>query len=484
MRKTGEKPDVASMGVDVFDAALSENGVSFVRLDWKPAAAGDTGLVETLFRLATECLDEAGESLVDQANREALDRIRRGLPVVKRVRPAHEVIDGMTPDTILHAGPPIRWEDMCGPMRGAFVGAVKYEKLAENDADAERLMASGGIKYGPNHHHRAVGPMTGMISFSMPVFVVENEAFGNLAFAPLNEGIGKVMRFGANDAGVIANLKWLERSVAPALDDALRKCGGVNLKNIMAQSLSMGDEMHQRNVAASLNFHKALAGDLAEALAGRDDARKIAEFLSGRNEQFFLNLAMAACKSIMDPVRDIPYSTVITAMSRNGVDFGINVSGLGGQWFTAPCLMPKAMYFPGFSESDANPDMGDSAIVECFGIGGFAMGAAPAVVRFVGAGGTADAFRYTERMREITVGSNPDLPMPTMNFAGIPTGIDIRRVVAAGILPVINTGVAHRRPGVGQVGAGVVTPPMEIMADALRAFAGKRLPAGRDRSAQ
>ncbi len=470
-----DKLNVAVIGVDVFDPALVDTETPFTRIDWKPPAGGDTKLVETLFRLDTELVDDKGESLIDQANREAFDRLRRCQPVVKRVRPAHEVIDGMTKTTIMHAGPPIKWEDMCGPMRGAYIGAIKYEGLAATDAEAEKMMAEGKITYGPNHHHAAVGPMTGMISYSMPVFVVENETFGNKAFCTVNEGIGKVMRFGANDDSVIANLKWIETVLAPIMDKALVATGGVNLKNVMAQSLAMGDEMHQRNVAASLNFFKAIAGEFYAATAGAPDGRKAMEFIAGKNEQFFLNLAMAACKAIMDPLRDIKYSTVVTAMSRNGVNFGINVSDLGGRWFTAPCLKPQALYFPGFTEADANPDMGDSAIVECFGIGGFSMGSAPAVVRFVGAGGAADAFRYTESMRQITVGPNPDLSIPSIDFTGIPSAIDIRKVVATGILPVINTGVAHRLPGVGQVGAGIVTPPMDIMREALIAFADKHL---------
>ncbi|MDR1613417.1 MAG: DUF1116 domain-containing protein [Planctomycetota bacterium] len=469
------KLQVAVLGVDVFDAAFAESDTPYTRLDWKPPAGGDAKLVDALFRLETECVDDKGDSLIDRANREAFDRLRKGRPVLKRVRPAHEVIAGLDKETILHAGPPIAWADMCGPMRGAFVGAVKYEGLAKDDAGAETLLASGKIKCRPNHHHRAVGPMTGMISHSMPVFVVENEPFGNQAFCPVNEGIGKVMRFGANDESVIANLRWIETVLAPAIDQALVDGGGVDLKVVMAQSLAMGDEMHQRNVAASLNFHKAVAGGFHAALSGNPEGRKAVEFVAGGNEQFFLNLAMASCKAIMDPLRGIPYSTVVTAMSRNGVDFGINVSDLEGEWFTAPCLKPQALYFPGFSEADANPDMGDSAIVECFGIGGMAMGAAPAVVRFVGAGGAEDAYRYTRTMREIAVGPNPDLPIPGMDFIGIPSAIDIRRVVATGIMPVINTGVAHRLPGVGQVGAGIVTPPMEIMRRALSRFAEKRL---------
>lgn len=466
-----QKLQVAAIGVDAFDQAFIDTETPFVRIDWTPPAAGDTDLVGMLFRMDTSCIDENGQSLIDKANQEVFDRITKGQPTLKRVMPANQCIEGMTKTTILHAGPPIKWEDMCGPMKGAFLGAIRYEGLAKTDEEAAEMMASGKIQYGPNHAKNAVGPMTGMISYSMPVFVVENETFGNKAYCTINEGIGKVMRFGANGPEVIERLHWLEEAVGPALDAAVQAVGGVNLKNIIAQSLAMGDEMHQRNVAASLTFYKAIAGSLHEVLRNREDGTKIVNFIASGNEQFFLNLAMAASKAIMDPCRDVPNSTVVTCMSRNGVNFGINVSGLGQRWFEAPCLNPQALYFPGFSEKDANPDMGDSAIVECIGIGGFAMGSAPAVVRFVGAGGLADAQRYTKNMGEITVGHNPGLAMPNMDFAGVPTGIDIRKVVATGILPVINTGVAHKEPGIGQVGAGIVNPPMDVMTEALRAFA-------------
>ena len=455
-----------AVGVDAFDRALTETGTPFTHLTWRPPAGGDTALVECLFDLAVRCRDEDGTSRIDKANAEALRRIQTAHPVLKGVRPAHEMIPGMTKTTIFHAGPPIAWKDMCGPMRGAFIGALIYEGLAKTEDEAVALMDSGKITYGPNHHHGAVGPMTGMISYSMPVWVVENETFGNKALCTINEGIGKVMRFGANGPEVIQRLKWLESTLAPVLDKAIQLAGGVKLKNVIAQALAMGDEMHQRNVAASLTFYKTICGELAEA--GAD--RTMVEFLAKSNEQFFLNLAMAAGKAIMDPVRGIPYCSVVTAMSRNGVDFGINVSALGDRWFTAPCLNPQALYFPGYSEADANPDMGDSAIVECYGLGGFAMAAAPAVVRFVGAGSLADAQEYTASMQRITVGPNPDLPVPNLDFTGVPTGIDLRRVVETGILPVINTGVAHRLPGVGQVGAGIVTPPMAIMTEALFAL--------------
>lgn len=470
-----DKLRVAALGVDAFDRAFAETATSMVRLDWRPPAAGRTDLIDILFKIETEMVDEKGDSLVDAANKEAFSRIRKGQPIVKRLRPANECIPGMTRTDIFHAGPPIHWDNMCGPMRGAYVGALQYEGLANTDSEAEDLMASGKITYGPNHPNKCVGPMTGMISHSMPLWEVENEAFGNKAYCTMNEGIGKVMRFGANGPEVIDRLKWIETTMAPVVDEALVMAGGVNLKNIAAQSLAMGDEMHQRNVAASLNCYKAFAAELAKVAAKTPAGPDVVEFIVKKNEQFFLNLAMAMGKALMDPARGIEYSTVVTCMSRNGVNFGINVSSLGDTWFEAPCRLPQALYFPGYSEDDANPDMGDSAIVECYGVGGFAMGSAPAVVRFVGAGTLQDALDFTRSMARITVGPNPDLPMPNMDFMGVPTGIDIRKVVETGVLPVINTGVAHKKAGVGQIGAGIVTPPMDNMIQALEAFGKKYL---------
>jgi hypothetical protein len=180
---------------------------------------------------------------------------------------------------------------------------------------------------------------------------------------------------------------------------------------------------------------------------------------------------MAMGKAIMDPVKGIAGSTIVTTMSRNGTEFGIKVSGTGERWFTAPVEMPRGLYFPGFSEADANPDIGDSAIVETIGLGGMAMAASPAVAGFVGAGGAADAFATTRRMYEITVGRNADWTLPTLDFAGTPMGIDIRKVLETGLAPVINTGIAHRQPGLGQVGAGVVRAPLACFEQALVAFA-------------
>ncbi len=459
-----------NIGLEHFTRGLADSGAPFVSLDWRPPAAGDARLIDLLLRVRSAPKDAQGLTAREAANREAARRVMAGQPVLTGVRAAREVFPEMTRETLYHAGPPIAWEEMCGPMRAAFLGALKYEGLAADDAQAQALMDSGRIAYSPNHAHGAVGPMTGVISPSMPLFEVVNQTFGNRAYCAINEGIGKVMRFGANGPEVIERLRWLEQVLGPALDRAIRDAGGVNLKNVMAQALAMGDEMHQRNVAASLLFHAQIAGSLARVLDGTGHGPAVAAFLAGGNQQFFLNLAMAASKALMDPARDVAHSSMVTAMSRNGVRFGITVSALGQRWFQAPCNMPEGLYFPGYSEKDANPDMGDSAIVECMGLGGFAMACAPAVVNFVGSGSVADALAHSRDMQGITVAPNPDLPMPPLDFLGVATGIDIVEVVESGVLPVINTGIAHREPGVGQVGAGIVRPPMEIMVEALEAY--------------
>jgi hypothetical protein len=408
--------------------------------------------------------------MIEAANREALRRMEEADPVLVDVRKAADVIPRLGRHMILHAGPPIVWPEMCGPLRGAIAGAVLYEGWAPDLAAAEALAAAGGIEFHPNHHFDAVGPMTGMTTMSMPLMVVENRRFGNRAYCALNEGLGKVMRFGANGPEVIGRLRWLADALGPALGAALRRRGGLKLKPLIARGLAMGDEMHQRNLACSSLFVREMAPDLAAAGGDGETLARLFAFIGG-NDQFFLNVAMAMGKAIMDPVKGIAASTIVTAMSRNGTEFGIRVSGTGERWFTAPVEMPQGLYFPGFAAADGNPDIGDSAIVETIGLGGMAMAASPAVAGFVGAGSAADAFNTTRRMYEITVARNADWTLPTLDFAGTPMGIDIRKVLETGLAPVINTGIAHRQPGLGQVGAGVVRAPLACFEQALVAFA-------------
>jgi hypothetical protein len=407
---------------------------------------------------------------IEDANQQAVERMVTGDPVLVDVIPAAEAIPELKDRMILHAGPPVEWVHMCGPMRGAIMGIAVFEGWADDLADAEAKAATGEFEFHPNHHFDAVGPMTGMTTVSQPLMVVENKTFGNQAYCAINEGLGKVMRFGGNDKEVLDRLRWLRDDFGPALGRALRHMNDVPLKSLVARGLTMGDEMHQRNVACSGLMLRALSPALAATSDDNETLAKALAFMGG-NDQFFLNIAMAMGKSIMDPVRDIEGASVVTAMCRNGTDFGIRVSGTGDTWFTAPVEMPEGLYFPGFTEQDANPDMGDSTIVETIGLGGFAMGAAPAVAGFVGAGAASEAGNYTRTMLEIAMAENPEWTIPSMDYLGVPTGIDIRLVVETGLAPTINTGIAHREPGVGQVGAGVVRAPMACFEQALVAFA-------------
>lgn len=394
----------------------------------------------------------------------------RAEPILIDVQRAGDVIKGLGKNMILHSGPPITWDRMCGPMRGAVCGIAVFEGWAKDLREAEEAAAAGRFAFQPNHHFSAVGPMTGMTTMSQPVFIVENKTFGNRAFCTINEGLGKVMRFGGNDKEVLDRLRWTAEVLGPALAAALRASGGIPLKSIIARGLAMGDEMHQRNVACSSLFLREIAPFLAQTAT---DNKKLTEVLSfiGKNDQFFLNIAMAMGKSMTDPAYGIAGSTIVTAMCRNGTDFGVRVSGTGDRWYTAPVEMPIGLYFPGYSEKDANPDMGDSAIVETIGLGGFAMATATAVAGFVGAGSASEAAQYTKAMYEITVSRNPDWTMPNLDYAGVPSGIDIRKVLQIGTAPVINTGIAHRQPGVGQVGAGIVRAPLACFEQALEGIA-------------
>lgn len=407
---------------------------------------------------------------IEAANAQALQCLYAARPYLVAVQPARDLLPQLGAATILHAGPPVAWEAMCGPMQGAVIGAVHYEGWAADLTSAQALVASGQIRMQPCHSLSAVGPMAGIISPSMPLMVVENREHGNRAYCTLNEGLGKVLRFGAHDASVVERLRWLQHTVAPALHTALQRLGGLDLRVMMAQALSMGDEMHQRNIAATALLGQALLPQLARTVPAPEPLGAITDYLTS-NPQCFLNVAMAAAKVTMDTVVGLPGCTLVTAMARNGTEFGIRLSALGERWFTAPAPLPQGLYFPGFSALDANPDMGDSAIVETLGLGAFAMSASPAVAQFLGLGGWAEARRYTEEMLEITAGRHPHLLLPTFDDLGVPSGIDVRRVVETGIVPWINTGIAHRQAGIGQIGAGVAQAPLACFVQALEAFA-------------
>lgn len=406
---------------------------------------------------------------IDQANQTAVDRMVSARPLLTGLAKAQEVIPGLREGLLLHAGPPIEWERMSGPLKGAVIGALIYEGLAA-DAEAATAMAEGGeVDFAPCHHHASVGPMAGVISSSMSVYVIENVTDGNRAYSTLNEGYGKVLRYGAYSSEVLDRLRWMNESMAPVLGDAISATDGLDLRILLAEALHMGDEGHNRNKAGSLLFLKLLAPLLANVGA---DAKLTAEILQfmGDNALSVLNPVMAACKSMADAAHGVEGSTLVTAMARNGTDFGIRVSGLGDKWFTAPAQIPEGLYFSGFTSADANPDIGDSTITETAGIGAFAMASAPAIVSFI-SGTPKDALNATLEMYDITVAEHAHFTIPPLDFRGTPVGIDIRKVVELGLTPRVNTGIAHREAGVGQVGAGLVRPPMEIFEQALMEYA-------------
>ena len=463
---------IRALNVGVAEFALSPraHGARVLELDWRPPAGGDRDLGLLLARLEDDPDDPIG-SRVAAANGQAIERVLAARPMLVGISRAGEALRGLGPRHILHAGPPIAWPRMCGPMRGAVIGAILYEGWASTPEAAEQLAGSGEVSFAPCHHFGAVGPMAGILSPSMPVLIVENAPGGTRAFAILNEGMGKVLRFGAYSQEVLDRLRWLNETLAPSLAQALRARGPVDLKSLTAQALQMGDECHNRNVAATSLFARLIAPALVRTSAP-EDAAAMLEFLEANNH-FYLNLSMAASKATMDAAHGIEGSTVVTAMARNGVEVGIRMSGTGAAWFTAPATVPDGLYFPGYGPADANPDLGDSAITETAGLGGLAMAAAPAIVRFIG-GEAEEAIGITKRMYTITLAKNNDYGIPALGFAGTPTGVDARRVVDSGVAPIFNTGIAHREAGIGQIGAGIATAPLPCFSGALREL-GRRL---------
>jgi hypothetical protein len=457
-------PAIVAAGVDVFSDALRAQGADVHDVEWRPPGFGDPA------DLAALALDPRRAA----ANRTAVERLLAAGSVLVDVRPAREVLD--LPDRLLlHSGPPLEWADASGPMRGALIGACLFEGWASTVEEAERILAAGEVALDPCHHHRTVGPMAGVTSPSMWMWCLEDPVSGGKAYCNLNEGLGKVLRMGAFNEEVQERLRWMRDVLGPVLSKAVRQAldGGadpIDVKGILAQMLQMGDEGHNRNRAGSLMALRELS-PLVVALddVPSSDVAAVLRFAGG-NEHFFLNLGMPTAKLALDAARDVPGSTMLTVMSRNGTEFGIQTAGTGDRWFTGPANTPVGLFLGDYGPEDANPDIGDSAIMETYGVGGFAMAAAPAIVRFVG-GSVPDALATTERMYQVTLAENSAMAIPIMGFRGSPTGIDVLAVARTGWLPQINTGMAGRVAGTGQVGAGLVQPPQQCFEQALAALA-------------
>lgn len=453
---------VVNVGSPSFKKDFETQGLDYVHLEWKPPASGDLKLLSLLNQIRPY------SEQIEKANEEVVSKIKAAEAKLVAVKQAKDVIPNMTSHTILHSGPPIAFDNMVGPMQGAIIGALMYEGLAKDEKEATLLAKSGKITFDSAHHHQAVGPMAGIISASMPVHVLYNEIHGNYSYCTINEGLGKVLRYGANSNEVLDRLKFMETTVMPVLNEAVELAKGIDIKSIITQALHMGDECHNRNKASSALFLREVAGYIVQTSFSDEMKSGTLNFIKN-NEHYFLNLSMPYCKLALDSARHTPYSTVVVAMSRNGVDFGIQLAH-SDKWFTAPANYVKGLMFPGFTEDDAAPDIGDSAITETCGIGGFAMGGAPAIVQFVG-GVVKQAYDYSKEMHEITSGKHQVFTLPPLDFMPTALGIDILKVVETNILPIINTGMAHKKAGVGQVGAGLVNPPMACFEKAFEDYA-------------
>ncbi|MBN1120932.1 MAG: DUF1116 domain-containing protein [Anaerolineae bacterium] len=452
----GKPLAVVNVGLAAFAESMEEQNIAVVDVDWQPPPADVPRLVRT----------KSGV-MIDEANAEAVRRIMSGRPAIVGLGVARDVIPGMTDNMILHAGPPITWERMCGPTRGAVMGALVYEGLAETPEDSAAMVERGEIVFDPCHHHHAVGPMAGVVSPSMPVWIVENLEYGNRAYCTLNEGLGKVLRYGAYGEEVYKRLHWMADDLYPTLADAVELSGPIDLRGMIAQALHMGDECHNRNRAGTSLLLRALGPSLARTCADQERLAQVIEFID-KNDHFFLNLSMPAGKAMLEPAERIEGSTIITVMARNGTDFGIRLAGDPDRWFIAPAGVVEGLYLPGFTAEDANPDIGDSTITETAGFGGFAMAAAPAIASFIG--GTAqDAINTTREMYEICFAEHEHFSIPALEFRGTPVGMDVRLIRETGILPKLNTGIAHKTPGIGMVGAGVLRAPEQCFIDAFEA---------------
>lgn len=405
---------------------------------------------------------------VREANEIALERIERSRPVLVGVEQAGKVIPGMKKTRLMHAGPPVEWERMCEPMKGAVIGALMYEGLSKTPDDAVDLAKSGDIEFESNNDHDSVNGMAGIISYSMPVWVVKNYTYGNSAYAQFQEGTGKTLRFGCYSPGVIERLKWFEDEMGPAIGEALRGSDGIDLKVMISDALLRGDECHNQNRAGTSMFIEKMAALLVDSDVPRNIVSRVLKFMTS-NTQFFVTLAMSASKATLAAASGVKNSSIVTVMSRNGSDFGIKVSGLPDRWFAAPSPIVRGSYFAGYSEADANPDMGDSCITETGSLGAFALAASPSIAQLVGET-VAGAVEYTMEMYRITVGESSTYRIPYLDFRGTPIGIDVRRVVETGIAPIIDTAIAHKASGHGMIGAGLLRAPMACFTAALRAM--------------
>lgn len=457
---------VVNVGLASFQHDIERQGAHAVQVTWTPPRDHSPEVRAALVALQQPDVAER----IRVANEEVVKRIIDAHPMLVGFGQAIDVVPGMTKNTILHAGPPIEWKDMCGAMRGAVTGAIVFEGLAENIAQAEEVAANGGVVFSPCHEHDCVGSMAGVTSASMYMHIVKNVTHGNVAYTNLSEQLAKILRMGANDQSVIDRLVWMRDVFGPMLQQSMELAGEIDLRSMLAQALHMGDEDHNRNIAGTLLLFQSLAPHMLQTDFTLEQKREVFEFIAS-SDYFSGPTWMAVSKCALDAAQGVPDSTIVTTMCRNGTDFGVRVAGFEGfRWFTGPAQQVMGPMMAGYKPEDSGLDIGDSAITETYGIGGFAMAAAPAIVPLVG-GTVEEAMDYSKDMLAITTTVNPNLTIPVLNFRGIATGIDVVKVLETGELPIINTAIAHKEAGIGMIGAGLVNPPFEVFEKAVVALA-------------
>lgn len=458
--------EVVNVGLPLFADAIADQGRPVQRVDWRVPAGGDERAVAALAQLYGP-----RSEAIDQANAEVVRRLDEGVPTLVGVATAGDVLPGLSEApgrTLLHCGPPITWSDVCDPLRRSMRAAVVAEGWAEDISQAGRMLAGGTVLLAPAGDYGTVVPMATAMGPSAPVFVVENSTAGTRAFAPVNQGPGDTAWFGRDSDAAIGRLRFLRDVAGPMLRAAIAAAGPIDVLALAAQGIQMGDDLHMRTQGTT----NLLVRNLLPELAALPDAGRVplARFLSA-NHLFFLNIAMAAARSLTMWAEQVPGSSVVTTMCRNGTTFGVRLAGNDTLYVAKAPPVLDAMYYPGYGPESGAPDIGDSAVLELVGLGGAAAAGSPAVAAFLG-GSLADARVVTEEMADVCVGNSGRFTLPTWDYRGTPLGVDARHVVNLGLPPKITTGILHASSGVGQVGAGVATAPAECFRAAVLALAG------------
>lgn len=450
---------VVNIGLPLFEDAVRGQGAPASGVDWRIPGGGVEEVVAALTRLLGP-----KSALIDKANAEVVSRLNSGVPMLKAVDRAGAVIPGMGDRTVLHCGPAIAWGDMCDPLQRSINAAVVAEGWAKDTASAARLVAAGEVNLRPANEHATVVPMATSIGPSAPVYVVENAIGGSVAFSSVNQGSGAVQWFGVDSDAAIERLRFVRDSVAPVLAGAIAGKGPIDVLALASQGVPMGDDVHMRVQATTNLFLRDLLPFLVRSPHAA--APEVATFLSG-NHLMFLNVAMAAAKSLVDSAMSVEHASIVTTMARNGVTYGIRLPGAAGKWFiTQSPPIQNALYYPGYGPETSAPDIGDSAVLELIGLGGAAAANSPAVAGFLG-GRMSDAIAATRSMQRICFGQSTKFRLPILDNVGTPVGVDVRRVVELSITPAVNTGIIHATAGTGQVGAGVAWAPLQCFTDAM-----------------